>query len=444
MTHARTAPGRTFRRGDDGYEQARRDCSFNSRLPARFPDLIVQANSIAEVQAAVGAAKRDGMTIGVRSGGHSWAGNHVRDGGLLLDVSRLDEMAIDGAAMTATAGPGAGGFAFAMALAEEGLFFPAGHCKGVCVGGYLLQGGYGWHSRALGPAVESVLAIDYVDADGELRRASPAENADMYWAARGAGPGFFGVVVRFHLRLYRRPAVMGMKFAIYPGDRLADVFRWAHAVGPDVPQSVELMILLSRRIPLVRGPGMMVVAPVFAETLAEARQALGFMASRPRRARLVTPFVPMKQSWMYAGTMLHYPDDHRYAVDNMWTHAPIEALLPGLERIAATLPTAPSHMLWMNWSPPKTRPDMAYSMEDSTYVALYGVWREPADDAAIAPWAEENMAAMAPLATGLQLADENLGRRPARFMSDDNLARLDAIRAARDPEGRFHPYMGRL
>ncbi len=51
---------------------------------------------------------------------------------------------------------------------------------------------------------------------------------------------------------------------------------------------------------------------------------------------------------------------------------------------------------------------------------------------------------MAPLATGLQLADENLGRRPARFMSDDNLARLDAIRAARDPEGRFHPYMGRL
>ena len=108
------------------------------------------------------------------------------------------------------------------------------------------------------------------------------------------------------------------------------------------------------------------------------------------------------------------------------------------------MPPEPSHCLWMNWSPPKTRPDMAYSMEDSTYVALYGVWKEPADDAAIAPWAEENMAAMAPLATGLQLADENLGRRPARFMSDDNLARLDAIRAARDPEGRFHPYMGRL
>lgn len=218
MSTERKKPGRTFRRGEDGYEQARRECSFNARLAARYPDFIVQANTVADVQAAVKAAKRDGMVIGVRSGGHSWAGNHVRDGGMLLDVSRLDDMAIDGKAMTATAGPGAGGHTLAMALAKARLFFPAGHCKGVCVGGYLLQGGFGWHSRELGPAVESVLAIDYVDADGELRHASATENADMYWAARGAGPGFFGVVTRFHLRLYPRPPVMGMKVAIYPGE----------------------------------------------------------------------------------------------------------------------------------------------------------------------------------------------------------------------------------
>lgn len=443
MSTERKKPGRTFRRGEDGYEQARRECSFNARLAARYPDFIVQANTVADVQAAVKAAKRDGMVIGVRSGGHSWAGNHVRDGGMLLDVSRLDDMAIDGKAMTATAGPGAGGHTLAMALAKARLFFPAGHCKGVCVGGYLLQGGFGWHSRELGPAVESVLAIDYVDADGELRHASATENADMYWAARGAGPGFFGVVTRFHLRLYPRPPVMGMKVAIYPGDKIEEVFRWAHRVGPQVPKSVELMLIMSRQVPLVQGPGIMVIAPVFANSLAQARQALAFMKTRPGGARLALPFLPMKQDWMYTRTMDHYPDGYRYAVDNMWTHASIDDLMPGILRIAETLPSAPSHMLWMNWSPPKSRQDMAYSVEDDTYIALYGVWKDATEDAVIAPWAERNMAAMAQLASGMQLADENLGRRPARFMREDHLARLDGIRSLRDPAGRFHPYMGR-
>ena len=444
MATESTRNGQTFKRGDAGYEAARRACSFNDRLADRFPDVIVQANSVEDVQAAVREAKREGMRIGVRSGGHSWAANHVRDGGMLLDVSRLDAMSIDKAAMTATAGPGAGGYALAMALAKEKLFFPAGHCKGVCIGGYLLQGGYGWHSRMLGPAVESVLAIDYVDVDGVLRHASPTENADMYWAARGAGPGYFGVVTRFHLKLYARPRVMGMKVAIYTGDMFEQVFRWAHSIAADVPKSIELMIIMSRQIPLVRGPGLMVIAPVFADSLTEARQALGFMRSRPAGARLVTPFVPMKQAWMYTATMEHYPHYHRYSVDNMWTHAPIAELLPGLKRIAATLPDAPSHMLWMNWRPPAVRPDMAYSMEDDIYLALYGVWKDKADDARIAPWAEENMAFMAHLATGMQLADENLGRRPAKFMKDDNLARLDRIRSEQDPDGLFHPYMGRL
>ncbi len=98
--------------------------------------------------------------VGIRSGGHSWAANHVRDGGLLLDVSRLDSCVVDVPAMTAVVGPGKGGSVLAVELAERGgLFFPpAGHCRGVAVGGYLLQGGYGWNSRVVGPACESVLA----------------------------------------------------------------------------------------------------------------------------------------------------------------------------------------------------------------------------------------------------------------------------------------------
>ena len=88
-------------------------------------------------------------------------------------------------------GPGCRGNDVDKLLAAQKLFFPVGHCRGVGLGGFLLQGGFGWHGRALGPACENVLAIDYVGADGELRHASPSENADMYWAVPRCGPRLF-------------------------------------------------------------------------------------------------------------------------------------------------------------------------------------------------------------------------------------------------------------
>ncbi len=81
--------GRWLERGRPGYEEARRATVWNARVPDRYPDLVVQAASEADVQAAVRHAAAHGMRIGVCSGGHSWAANHVRDGGLLLDVSSL-------------------------------------------------------------------------------------------------------------------------------------------------------------------------------------------------------------------------------------------------------------------------------------------------------------------------------------------------------------------
>lgn len=445
MGSSKKARGGSYRRGQEGYESARRDALWNARLPERYPDLIVQANNDADVVAAVRLAQRENLRIAVRSGGHSWAANHIRDGGLLLDVSRLDEVRIDPAAMLAVAGPGRAGNELVAMLGSEGLFFPAGHCQGVCLGGYLLQGGFGWHSRALGPACLSVTGVDVVTADGAVVHASPEEHADLYWAARGAGPGFFGVVLRFHLRLYRRPRVIGFALQHFPLALLEEVFRWAHAVGPDVPAAVELMLLVTPHVARVRGPGIVVLAPVFADGWREALAAVAFMNRSPLRARAAcrVPFLPSGLRLLYRGVMKHYPDGHRYAVDNMWTGAGIDALLPGLRRIADTLPPAPSHVLWMNWVPPRDRPDMAFSMEDNTYLALYAGWRKAQDDGRFAGWPAEHMRQMQHLATGCQLADENLGQRPARFVADAHLARLDKIRAARDPEGRFHPWMGR-
>jgi FAD/FMN-containing dehydrogenase len=435
--------GETFRRGDSGYEAARRATCRNARLPDRYPDVIVQAGSEQDVVAAIQLANANAWRVGIRSGGHSWACNHVRHGGMLLDVSRLNAVTIDRQAMRASVGPGGRGHELNDLLAKQKLFFPVGHCEGVGLGGYLLQGGFGWHSRAVGPACESVLAIDYVDADGELRHASPTENTDVFWAARGAGPGFFGVVTQFHLQLYPRPKVIGGKFAFYRADHFEELTRWAHRVGPDVPQSIELMLILSRSIPFIDGPGVMVVAPVFADSLRAAWKDLSFMKSRPRGARRVTPFIPMRLSEMTARVMHHYPDGHNYAVDNMWTQAPYDQLLPGVRRIADTLPPAPSHMLWMNWAPPATRGDMAYSLESNIYIALYGIWKDAQGEAAASTWALNCITEMASHAEGIQLADENLGLRPSPFMADANLARLDRLRTAHDPSGRFHHYMGR-
>ena len=133
----------------------------------------------------------------------------------------------------------------------------------------------------------------------------------------------------------------------------------------------------------------MIIAPVFADSLWAAWKDLSFMKSRPRGAKRVTPFMPMRLAKMTEGVMHHYPDDHYYAVDNMWTHAPAADLVAGVKRIAETLPPAPSHMLWMNWAPKAPRADMAYSVEDNIYVALYGIWKDAENDAGASTWARE-------------------------------------------------------
>lgn len=436
--------GDLLQRGEGGYEEARRAAVWNARTPPRFPDLIVRAASEEDLARAVRLARAQGMKVGVRSGGHSWAGNHLRDGGMLLDLSRLDSLSVDRDAMTATVGPGARGNEVLAALDEQGLFFPAGHCPGVALGGYLLQGGFGWNGRVLGPACMSVEAIDVVTAAGGLERADAQTHPDLFWAARGSGPGFFGAVARFHLRLHPKPRHVANAVYLYPLDCLEQVFTWLAEIGPRVAREVELMAIIHRDH--AGELEIAVTGPALVESPERAAEVLAVLETCPvrERAKLAAPNVSVELADLYAAVHESYPDDHRYAVDNMWTHAPAEDLLPGLRRIAETLPGAPSHMLWMNWGPSPPRPEMAYSVEDETYIALYAVWQDAAEDEANAAWATERMREMEGLASGIQLADENLGRRPARFASEANMGRLDQVRATYDPDGLFHPWMGRL
>ena len=126
--------GEIFRRGEAGYEEARRGHMWNARVPDRYPEVVVQAGSEADVVRAVRLARREGLKIAIRAGGHSWAANFLRDGGMLLDVGRLQEWSIDIDRRTAWVRPGVIGSDLAMALKGHGLFFPTGHCKSVEIG----------------------------------------------------------------------------------------------------------------------------------------------------------------------------------------------------------------------------------------------------------------------------------------------------------------------
>ncbi|MEM7537424.1 MAG: hypothetical protein AAF639_34960 [Chloroflexota bacterium] len=123
--------------------------------------------------------------------------------------------------------------------------------------------------------------------------------------------------------------------------------------------------------------GLEVFAPIFADTREEPEEAKRFMQECPvkHKAYLRLPYLPVGMDIMYAGVMGHYPENHGLSVDNIWTTASIDALLPHIKEIATTLPTAPTHMLWLNWYPPKPRPDMAFSMEENIYIALYSFWK---------------------------------------------------------------------
>jgi FAD/FMN-containing dehydrogenase len=436
-------PRNVLRRGEPGYEEARRDCVWNGRIADRFPDLIVQVEDEQDVVHAVGLARDQDMSIGVRSGGHSWSGSHLRDGGMLLDLSRLTGISLDAPAAGAVVQPGVRGSELAGALRAHDLFFPVGHCQGVAVGGYLLQGGFGWLSRVFGPACANVTAIDVVTADGELVHADEHTHPDLFWAARGAGPGFFGVVTRFHLQLHRWPRVAMNSVYLYPVALLAEVFGWAREIGPAVARNLEMMLFLQRPQEDQRMIG--VTGPVLADSEEEARAALAILETCPVRDRAIaaSPCMASDFTDLVATSRLLFPEGNRFAVDNMWTSAPAADLVPGLRRIADTLPPEPSHAMWMNWGPSPARPDMAYSIEDDVYIALYASWADPGDDGRYAGWPAERMREMQHLATGIQLADENLGARPARFVTDENLARLDGIRDRYDPDGRFHSWMGR-
>jgi FAD/FMN-containing dehydrogenase len=438
--------GRVLRRGEEGYEHYRQGTCWHARVPAQYPEYIVIATSDDDVVGAVHLARREGLAVAVRSGGHSWSGSHLRNGSVLIDMVNMRRVDFDPVALTATAQPGAKGSEVAEMLAGHQLYFPTGHNIGISLGGYLLQGGFPWAGREYGPSCMSVTGIDAVTMHGEFVHADENENADLLWAARGAGPGFFAVVTRFYLKLYpRHPVTMTTSF-VFPRDCAPDVLRFMHATGTKTP--TELTVAIAR-LDLAGGePCVMLSATAFTDSEDEAREQLAIFDNLPfrdralavRKHRLASHTTLTKESQSVID------DNLRWIADNIFTHADFDAMWPTLERMLDTWPPAPSHFVAASWSGSPNepqRPPMAFSIEDELYYAMYTAWEDAADDEKYIDWTTNHMKSWEPQTTGTMLADENLLHRPSRFVKDGHLARLDELRATWDPDGRFVAWLRR-
>jgi FAD/FMN-containing dehydrogenase len=180
------------------YEEARR--VLNASID-RHPALIVQPKGVADVKRAVDFARESNLLLAVKCGGHSFSGKSTCDGGMMIDLSLLRSVRVDPHARIAQVSGGSLLGDMDHDTMAFGLVTTTGTVSHTGVGGLTLGGGFGRLARRFGLSLDNVRAVDIVTADGELRHASAAENADLFWGVRGSG-GNFGVVTSFEFQLH--------------------------------------------------------------------------------------------------------------------------------------------------------------------------------------------------------------------------------------------------
>ncbi len=229
--------GRVLLSTDQGYEDARRilNPSFDKR-----PALIVQATGAADVRAAVDFAREnDGLLLAVKCGGHSFSGQSTCDRGMMIDLSGMRHVRVDPAAKRAWVAGGSLLGHVDHETASYGLVTPLGTVSHTGVGGLVTGGGFGRVARRFGLAVDNVMSVDVVGADGQLRHASKDENPDLFWGVRGGG-GNFGIVTNFEFRLHpmQRQIIGGS--IMYPIARAKDVLAAYADYAPKAPDELNL------------------------------------------------------------------------------------------------------------------------------------------------------------------------------------------------------------
>jgi FAD/FMN-containing dehydrogenase len=231
--------------GDPSYETARR--VWNHTID-KWPALVVRAASTDDVARTVRFARSEGRPIAVRGGGHSVAGFSTCDDGIVLDLSQLNDVALDAKSQRAFAGGGTRWKDFDAATQQHGLATTGGLVSSTGISGLTLGGGFGHLVRKYGLTCDNLRSAEVVTADGTVVHASESQNPELFWALRGGG-GNFGVVTRFELDLHPvGPIVLGGPI-FYPGDQAIDVMTGWRDRLDNMPDELSTLVNLTTAPP---------------------------------------------------------------------------------------------------------------------------------------------------------------------------------------------------
>ncbi|MDQ0379360.1 FAD-binding oxidoreductase [Amycolatopsis thermophila] len=432
--------GRIVTELDDDYEDVRG--VFNSMLTAR-PRVVAQCATVADVKAALRYATENGLPVAVRGGGHSVAGACLVDGGLVVDLRRLNAVVVDPETQTAKVGGGAVWSEFDRACQPHGLATTGGRVSTTGVAGLTLGGGSGWIERKFGLACDNLLAVDLVTADGREVTASEQENPDLFWALHGGG-GNFGVATELTFRLHEVPE-FSIALLLWPADQgraVAGVYR---DLIRTAPEDVGGALLFMTGPPEEFVPGHLVgqlccgvlVTHLGPETA--LHDVIGPLLATAPQGQVIAdvPYADLQ-------CMLDDPPGFRnYWSDENLRELPDEALDRFCERAYDMVTPSPSQQVLLPWGGAvgRGREWPGFNRDSQWAVHPLGLWAAPADDERAIAWARNLRADMKPWATGDVylnfIGNEGTDRIVAGY-GEENYRRLQRVKAEFDPHNVFN------
>jgi len=426
---------------DPAYDAAR--TLFNAMIDKR-PGAIAQCATVDDVVRAIKFGRDNGLEIAVRGGGHSVAGKALTNGGLVIDLRRMNAVSVDPEARTATVAGGATMSHLDRATEPHGLATTGGRVSTTGVGGLTLGGGDGWLARKMGLAADNLLAVELVTAAGRVVRASDQENPDLFWALHGGG-GNFGVATSFTFRLHELPTVT------------AALLLWPPAAGPDVMRAYR--DFMESAPDEVGGGALYVTGPaeefvpehlvgtlacavlvVYAGPEAEAREVAARLFALGHAGEMIVelPYAQMQ-------CMLDDPPGYRNYCSAEYLDAfPDEAVDKFCARARDMIIPSPSQHVIIPQGGAIARGSSDYPIpwrKASWCAHPFGLWEDPGDDERGRRWAHGLCADLKPWASGAVylnfIGDEGENRVVAGF-GRENYQRLAQVKAQYDPDNVFH------
>ncbi|MEU0949582.1 FAD-binding oxidoreductase [Streptomyces canus] len=432
--------GDVFNPDDPGYDEAR--TVFNAMIDRR-PAVIAQCVDEDDVVRAVRFARDLDLPIAVRGGGHSVAGMAVNDGGLVVDLRHMRATVVNPADRAVRVAGGATMSDLDRACQPHGLATTGGRASTTGVGGFVLGGGSGWLDRWCGLAVDNLLGVDLVTADGERVHASADEHPDLFWALHGGG-GNFGIATALTLKLHELPEFSIALLLYLPefGPEVTRTFRDVIAAGPDEASGGVLYFT---------GPPEEFVPPHLVGTLL-CGALLTYAGGEAELRKTAEPLLALPHVTEIVGAM-PYADvqcmiDDPPGMRNYWsaeylTGAPDDFVDAFCARAdALPVPTGSQHILFPLGGAIADGPrDFPVPYRDAQWVAHpFGIWEDPADDERCVQWVRGVRTEVQPWSTGavyLNFIGDEGADRVVAGVGTENTRRLSEVKRRYDPDNVF-------